>query len=162
MWITPLIRLQTECLALSRHILHQAVHVPTCMFHPLLWRSRWPSPLRSCCHGPCGSIPRRPRHRSPGDAAVTLAESQADGKLPSAVEAAAVFPGGKGNQREVLSHPWVRSAGWWPRQLLQPQPLWFSRQQQVVLHGCAAEQKASIHRRSIWQKRTEWGRLQWC
>lgn len=90
--------------------------------------------------GPLGTRPWRWPRASP------------DGKPPYAVEATAVFPGGKGNQRAILSHPlgarpWIRSDVWWPWQLLQPQPLQFSRQQQVLSHGRAAEEKPSIQRR---------------
>lgn len=92
MWITSsseLMRPQTERLAPSWHILRGAVHVPTCMPHRLPWRSccaAEPSPPpRSCRDGSCPprepgahttSIPRQARLRSPGDAAVVLAESQ--------------------------------------------------------------------------------------
>lgn len=62
--------------------------------------------------------------------------------MPFTVEATVVFPTGKGNQREILTHLlcahlWVGSGHWWPWQLSHHQPRWFSLQQ--ALHRHAAE-----------------------
>lgn len=168
MWITSsseLMRLRTERLAPSWHILRGAMHVPTCMPLRLPWRpgcAAEPSPPpRSCRDGSCppresgahtASIPTRPGFAPLGTRPWHWLRASPDGKPPSAVEATAVFPGGKGNQRAILSHalgarPWIRSDVWWPWQLFQPQPLQFSRQQQVLSHRRAAEEKPSIQRR---------------
>lgn len=69
--------------------------------------------------------------------------ARSERNLPFTVEATVVFPGGKGNQREISTSllctlPWVGSDRWWPWQLFHPQPHWFSLQQ--ALHRRAAEE----------------------